>query len=48
MHMVAGGFDYLIKVRTSDMEHYRMFLAEKLSTIGGDKKYPYVCGYGRN
>ncbi|WP_138379037.1 Lrp/AsnC ligand binding domain-containing protein [Luteithermobacter gelatinilyticus] len=32
-HMVAGGFDYLIKVRTRDMEHYRRFLGEKLSTI---------------
>lgn len=32
-HMVAGGFDYLIKVRTSDMEHYRRFLGEKLSSI---------------
>lgn len=32
-HMVAGGFDYLIKVRTRDMEHYRQFLGEKLSVI---------------
>ncbi len=32
-HMVAGGFDYLIKVRTRDMEHYRRFLGEKLSSI---------------
>ena len=32
-HMVAGGFDYLIKVRTRDMEHYRRFLGEKLSAI---------------
>ena len=32
-HMVAGGFDYLIKVRTRDMDHYRRFLGEKLSTI---------------
>lgn len=32
-HMVAGGFDYLIKVRTRDMEHYRKFLGEKLSVI---------------
>ncbi len=32
-HMVAGGFDYLIKVRTQDMEHYRKFLGEKLSSI---------------
>jgi Lrp/AsnC family leucine-responsive transcriptional regulator len=32
-HMVAGGFDYLIKVRTRDMEHYRRFLGERLSSI---------------
>ncbi len=32
-HMVAGGFDYLIKVRTRDMAHYRRFLGEKLSSL---------------
>ncbi len=32
-HMVAGGFDYLIKVRTRDMTHYRKFLAEKLASL---------------
>lgn len=32
-HMVAGGFDYLIKVRTRDMDHYRRFLSEKLALI---------------
>jgi len=32
-HMVAGGFDYLIKVRTRNMEDYRRFLGKKLSTI---------------
>jgi len=32
-HMVAGGFDYLIKVRTRDMAHYRKFLGEKLSGL---------------
>ena len=32
-HMVAGGFDYLIKVRTRDMDHYRRFLGEQLSVI---------------
>lgn len=34
-HMVAGGFDYLIKVRTRDMAQYRRFLGEKLSAIKG-------------
>jgi len=32
-HMVAGGFDYLIKVRTQNMAHYRRFLGEKLSAL---------------
>jgi len=32
-HMVAGGFDYLIKVRVADMAAYRAFLGDKLSSI---------------
>ena len=31
--LVAGGFDYLIKIRVADMQHYQRFLAEKLSSI---------------
>jgi Lrp/AsnC family transcriptional regulator, leucine-responsive regulatory protein len=34
-HMVAGGFDYLIKVRVRDMNAYRRFLGENLSGIRG-------------
>ncbi|HYC03831.1 MAG TPA: Lrp/AsnC ligand binding domain-containing protein [Azospirillaceae bacterium] len=34
-HMVAGGFDYLIKVRVADMAAYRAFLGDKLSSIQG-------------
>ena len=34
-HMVAGGFDYLIKARVSDMEAYREFLSEVLMTLPG-------------
>lgn len=33
--MVAGGFDYLIKIRVADMNGYRQFLGEKLATING-------------
>lgn len=33
--MVAGGFDYLIKIRVADMKGYRQFLGEKLATING-------------
>lgn len=32
-HMVAGGFDYLIKIRCADMAHYQKFLGEKLASI---------------
>tara|TARA_B100000795_G_scaffold270008_1_gene261826 strand:+ start:58 stop:534 length:477 start_codon:yes stop_codon:yes gene_type:complete len=31
--MVAGGFDYLIKIRVADMQHYQRFLGEKLASI---------------
>ena len=31
-HLIAGNFDYLLKVRVSDMSSYRQVLAEKLST----------------
>jgi len=34
-HMVAGGFDYLVKVRVSDMAAYRSFLGEVLSRVPG-------------
>ncbi len=32
-HMIAANFDYLIKMRTSDMESYRKFLGETLSNL---------------
>lgn len=35
-HMIAANFDYLLKVRTSDMESYRAVLGEKISAL------PYV------
>ncbi len=34
-HMIAGSFDYLIKVRTSDVASYRKVLAENISTLPG-------------
>lgn len=34
-HLIAGNFDYLLKVRTSDMRAYRRVLAEKISTLPG-------------
>lgn len=34
-HMVAGGFDYLVKVRLKDMAAYRAFLADTLIIMPG-------------
>jgi Lrp/AsnC family transcriptional regulator, leucine-responsive regulatory protein len=36
-HMIAGPFDYLLKVRTSDIQAYRKVLGEAIS------KLPYVA-----
>ena len=32
-HMIAGGFDYLVKVRTSNVRDYRRVLGEKISQL---------------
>jgi Lrp/AsnC family leucine-responsive transcriptional regulator len=34
-HMVAGGFDYLIKARLQDMDAYRAFLGDILVKMPG-------------
>ncbi len=34
-HMVAGGFDYLMKVRVADMNAYRQFLGTGISRLPG-------------
>ena len=34
-HMVAGGFDYLLKVRVRDMERYRRFLGDSIAAVRG-------------
>jgi Lrp/AsnC family leucine-responsive transcriptional regulator len=44
-HMVAGGFDYLLKVRVADMAAYRMFLGEALARVPGIRQthsYPVM------
>ena len=38
VHLIAGNFDYLMKVRTRNMSDYRTVLAEKISTL------PHVAG----
>ncbi len=37
-HMVAGGFDYLVKTRVEDMASYRRFLGEVLLSLSGVKE----------
>ncbi len=32
-HMIAGAFDYLLKIRTRDMKSYRAVLGEKVSAL---------------
>ncbi|MGE7368160.1 Lrp/AsnC family transcriptional regulator [Neorhizobium sp. NPDC001467] len=32
-HMIAGSFDYLLKVRTADIRRYRLVLGEKISAL---------------
>jgi Lrp/AsnC family leucine-responsive transcriptional regulator len=34
-HMVAGGFDYLLKARVGDMDAYRTFLGDVLTRMPG-------------
>jgi Lrp/AsnC family leucine-responsive transcriptional regulator len=34
-HMIAGDFDYLLKVRVADMAAYRRFLGERVSALPG-------------
>ncbi|HUO95126.1 MAG TPA: Lrp/AsnC ligand binding domain-containing protein [Steroidobacteraceae bacterium] len=41
-HMVAGGFDYLLKVRTGDMGAYRRFLEELAALAGVEQTHTYV------
>ena len=42
-HMVAGGFDYLLKVRTRNMIEYRDFLGETLARMSDIKQtHTYV------
>lgn len=37
-HMIAGDFDYLVKVRTSDIDNYREVLGEKISSLPNVKQ----------
>ena len=35
-YMIAGGFDYQLKIRSRDMAHFRQVMAERISTL------PYI------
>ena len=35
-YMIAGGFDYQLKIRSRDMAHFRQIMAEKISAL------PYI------
>lgn len=42
-HMVAGGFDYLVKIRVADMAAYRHVLGERLTALPGvSQTHSYV------
>jgi Lrp/AsnC family transcriptional regulator, leucine-responsive regulatory protein len=44
-HMVAGGFDYLVKTRVADMEAYRRFLGNvllALPAVRESRTYPVM------
>jgi Lrp/AsnC family leucine-responsive transcriptional regulator len=43
-HMIAGGFDYLLKLRFTDMQDYRNFLGHVLSALPHIKSTKtFVC-----
>ena len=41
-HMIAGRFDYLLKIRTHDIRRYRQVLGERISNL------PYVASTSTN
>ena len=41
-HMVAGGFDYLVKLRIKDMEAYRVTLGQLVDLPGVAQTHTYV------
>jgi Lrp/AsnC family transcriptional regulator, leucine-responsive regulatory protein len=44
-HMVSGGYDYLLKIRTRDMEEYRMMLVDVISglpSVAHTSTYPVM------
>ena len=46
-HLVAGGFDYLLKTRVSDMAAYRSFVGDVIWSLPGRARDAHLCGDGR-
>src|SRR5438094_9615243 len=42
-HMVAGGFDYLLKVRVRDRESYRRFLGDRIAPVRCEPQAHSYC-----
>lgn len=42
-HMVAGGFDYLLKLRIADMEAYRLLLGQLVELPGVAQTHTYMA-----
>lgn len=42
-HMVAGGFDYLLKLRVADMEAYRLVLGRLVELPGVAQTHTYMA-----
>jgi Lrp/AsnC family leucine-responsive transcriptional regulator len=42
-HMVAGGFDYLVKLRIADMENYRKVLGQLVELPGVAQTHTYIA-----
>lgn len=45
-HMIAGDFDYLLKVRTRDINEYRRVMGEAISGLPCVKGDPHLRGDG--
>jgi Lrp/AsnC family transcriptional regulator, leucine-responsive regulatory protein len=47
---VSGDYDYILKIVVKDMEEYRNFLVNKLSTLNqiGSKHSTFMIGEGKN
>ena len=45
-HMIAGSFDYLLKVRTADILSFRRTLGESITLLPHVAKFLVICRHG--